>query len=94
MKRYPGKFEACTDQRLGEALYRVVGNGGAHQEWSPPNDGIVDWYGLVLSHKYAYIVHEDNQGFWYYDAFPKPDGIAKWEELVIELDTDYSEETL
>lgn len=67
MKRYPGKFEGCADQRLGERLNQVIRDGWCDEEF-----GTVDcegWHGLILRPKRrtSYVVHEDSQGFFDYE---------------------------
>jgi len=93
MKRYPGKFEGCADQRLGMILHNILGDGGARETWAPPNDGYGTWYGLIYGRKTAYIIHEDTRGFFDYNTYPThvlADRV--WAALVADLDTEYTEE--
>jgi hypothetical protein len=67
--RHPGKFEACEDQDLGEALYQLVNDGGCDDELGDVQD--FGWYGLVLpddAGNAGYILFEDNNGFFEYQG--------------------------
>jgi len=74
-KRYPGKFEGCADDRLGEALYNT-----------DPSETCGDvceaglWAGLIRGKrlgKPSYIVTEDSQGFVDYETFATADAAEK-----------------
>lgn len=65
----PGKFEGCADERLGRVLYDISLEGGCNEDLGDVEGGF-GWYGLVLSRKRAYIVCEDSNGFFTYDAYP------------------------
>ena len=63
MEPGPGKFEGNEDGRLANVLHDTE-----------PDDqvGSVDelgWYGLIIQRNHAYIVHEDNYGFFDYTRF-------------------------
>jgi hypothetical protein len=89
MKRYPGKFEGCADQRLGEALYNVTLDGCNEDLGDVEGFG---WYGLIKTHKNTYIVWEDSQGFFGYETFSHKDGAKEWARLEAEY-AEYCEET-
>lgn len=59
----PGKFEGCYDLRIAEAL-----NEGTLEGWCDEQTGSIDengyWVGLVG----RFIVSEDSQGFFDYEA--------------------------
>lgn len=63
-KRYPGKFEGCYSQWLGEVLSNTM-----------PNDETGDvtetglWIGLIRGKRKTYLVSEDSQGFVDYAIF-------------------------
>jgi len=66
-KRYPGKFEGCADDRLGETLYDL----GADEECGNVCEAGL-WAGLVRGKragKPSYIVTEDSQGFVDYATY-------------------------
>jgi hypothetical protein len=78
MKRYPGKFEGCADQRLGEALFN------ASMDRCNDELGDVDgfgWYGLIKTHKNTYIISTDSQGFFDYECYSHKAGERKWTRL-------------
>ena len=63
-KRYPGKFEACDDDRLAEVLSGLDCNEDCGEA------DTTGWYGLILHRDHGYIVSEDSQGFFSYDYYP------------------------
>ena len=88
MKRYPGKFEGCADQRLGQALYNATMDGCNEDLGDIEGFG---WYGLIKTHTTTYIVSEDGQGFFDYSAYDHETGKAMWDALEAEYET-YSQE--
>ena len=81
MKRSPGKFEDCGDQRLGERLYECTLNGWCDEEfgevaWS-------GWHGFIYrpKRKRSYVVHEDSQGFFDYEELDSKTAQEQWNEF-------------
>lgn len=91
-KRYPGKFEGCADDRLGEVLYNLD-----HDETCGDVCGAGLWAGLVLGArpgKPSYIVTEGSQGFVDYATYDTQNQARKaFARLQADLDpeTDESE---
>jgi hypothetical protein len=83
-KRYPGKFEGCADQRLGEALF-TSSLDGCNDELGDV-DGF-GWYGLIKTHKNTYIISTDSQGFFDYSTFSHTAGDKAWSRLADEYET-------
>ena len=85
MKRYPGKFEGCIDQRLGKQLYQATLNNWCDDEFGDVSDGS-GWHGLIYreTRKTSYAVHEDSQGFFDYEAIPTLEIMALWEAFQAE----------
>ena len=79
MKRYPGKFEGCLDQRLGERLYNVVGDGWCDEEFGEVAYG-GGWHGLIYrpNRPISYVIHEDSQGFFAYEEVETSRVLALW----------------
>ena len=90
MKRYPGKFEGCADQRLGEMLYSIVNHSGCDDEAGSCQES--GWYGLIVQRKHAYIVSEDSNGFFDYEYFDSAeDASTEFYKIVYDL---YEEEAI
>ena len=81
MKRYPGKFEGCGDQRLGEALFNAAGDGCDEEFGDVAYSG--GWHGLIYrpTRRTSYVVHEDTQGFFDYEDAETSKILALWEEF-------------
>ena len=86
MKSYPGKFEGCFDQRLGERLYNVTLDGWCDEEFG--DVGFDGWHGLILrpNRRTSYVVHENSQGFFDYEDIPSPDIQKLWDEFRAECE--------
>ena len=93
MKRYPGKFEGCADQRLGERLYNLVGEGWCDEEFGEVAYGS-GWHGFIYrpNRRLSYVVHEDNQGFFDYENVPSKQAQDLWNTFRAEYDTVEDEE--
>ena len=84
-----GKFEGNYSQWLAEVLYAGP---ALNDEWSPPHDGYVDWYGLIDGRRHSWIVHEDNDGFYSYTEYSNKDEANNaWASLVQNLEKEYEE---
>ena len=81
MKRYPGKFEGCTDQRLGERLYQATLDGLCDEEFGDVQGN--GWNGLLYrpDRKTSYILHEDSLGFFDYQVVPSNEIMFLWEQF-------------
>jgi hypothetical protein len=62
-----GKFEACANQELAEKLYDITLDGGCDAELGDVQD--FGWYGLIIEDDKAYIVNENNDGFFTYTEY-------------------------
>ena len=71
-KRYPGKFEACDDDRLADVLSGL----DCDEECGSVDE--LGWYGLILHRNHGYIVEEDSNGFFTY-TFYETRGLAQSE---------------
>ena len=71
-KRYPGKFEACDDDRLADVLSGL----DCDEECGSVDE--LGWYGLILHRNHGYIVEEDSNGFFTY-TFYEMRGMAQSE---------------
>jgi hypothetical protein len=89
MKRYPGKFEGCADQRLGEALYNASLDGCDDEVGDVDGFG---WYGLIKTHKNTYLLEIDGNGFVDYRRYSHKTGDKAWSRLANEYEA-YCDET-
>ena len=82
MKRYPGKFEGCGDQRLGERLYNCTLNGWCDDEFGSVCEA--GWHGLIYrpKRKVSYHVYEDSLGFFDYEELPSSEAQQLWDNFV------------
>jgi hypothetical protein len=79
-KRYPGKFEGCSSQKVGEILLNCVGEGYQDEEVGDCSE-FGEWLGLIKGKKFWFIVREDEQGFFDYSV-GKPETIqTEWNTL-------------
>jgi hypothetical protein len=62
-KRYPGKFEACDDERLAEVLCGIETDSDCGEA------DTTGWYGLVLHRDHGYVISEDANGFFDYQYY-------------------------
>ena len=94
MKRYPGKFEGCADHRLGERLYNCVGDGWCCDEFGEVAYG--GWHGLIYrpDRNISYVVHEDDQGFFDYEAIPSKTVQHEWAEFMAANQTDKEDDNV
>ena len=79
-KEFPGKFEGCPSQKLGEILYDIILNGG-----TADNIGEVEITGifsLIKGKRYGFITEEDNNGFFTYEIFDLEGAGNAWEVLL------------
>ena len=80
-----GKFEGCTNQDLGKALYDLSLDGCDEELGDAQGFG---WYGLLtdinIYHPADYIVYEDNQGFFDYVEYEQGTAIIDWNRLLKE----------
>ena len=86
MKRYPGKFEGCADQRLGERLYQMTLEGWCDEEFDSVD--CEGWHGLIWrpNRKTSYVVHEDSQGFFDYEEALTNEIQQLWDEFRAECE--------
>ena len=86
MKRYPGKFEGCAEQRLGERLHQCTLGGGCDEEFGEVDT--IGWHGLILrpKRKISYVVHEDSQGFFDYEEIPTHEAQILWDTFRAEIE--------
>jgi hypothetical protein len=66
-KRYPGKFEGCHEQDIGEALHMSTLDGMQGEELGEV-DGF-GWFAKVDHQGRWFIVSEDSQGFFDYTEY-------------------------
>ena len=86
-KRYPGKFEACDDDRLAEVLSGL----DCDEECGSVDE--LGWYGLILHRNHGYIVEEDSNGFFCYTFYPTSDAAKKtFGQIEAEYSSCYEEE--
>ena len=86
-KRYPGKFEACDDDRLAEVLHGIDTNADCGDVQT------TGWYGLVLHRNHGYIVSEDSQGFFCYEYFDtKAEAEKEYSRIESEIAEDLNDE--
>jgi len=87
MKPNLGKFEGCGDDRLAQILYKTECN----EEMGSVMD--LGWYGLIIHRNHAYIVEEDNFGFFDYTRYESiPDAVAEWKYMGKRYDEYYNME--
>ena len=86
-KRYPGKFEGCADDRLGEVLYQLSLDGCDADCGDVETTG---WYGLIIHREHGYIVSEDPQGFFDYAEYDtKEEAQAEYDRIEAEIADEY-----
>jgi len=85
-KRYPGKFEGCTDDRLAEVL------SGLDCDESCGDVQTTGWYGLILHRDHGYIVSEDSQGFFDYTRYSSKDAAQSTFDAIAAEEYDDGEE--
>ena len=88
-KRYPGKFEACDDDRLAEVLYSISQDGCDDSCGEAEYFG---WYGLILHRDHGYIVSEDSQGFFDYTRYSSKDAAQSTFDAIAAEEYDDGEE--
>ena len=80
--RYPGKFEGCSDQELGENLYTLSLDGCDDELGDAESFG---WYGLIkFDDGTWYIISEDNCGFFNYLNLAPINAQIEWDRLLKE----------
>ena len=79
----PGKFEHNKSQMVAGILLDIC-NDGSHGDEIDFGELYTDWYGLIKGKRNYFIVHEDNNGFFSYDALPLEEGLSLWEGLLSE----------
>lgn len=85
MKRYPGKFEGCAEQDIGEALYDLTMDGCCEDLGDVEGFG---WFAVVDHAGRWFIVSEDSQGFFDYREFEaQAERDAEWNRI----ETEYAE---
>ena len=85
--RRPGKFEGNPSQLKACVLDQVVGDGGAAGEFGEAEYN--SWHGLIIGTRYAWIVSEDNYGFFSIVSEGKP---AEIESEFVDMETAYGDE--
>jgi hypothetical protein len=85
-KRYPGKFEACDDDRLAEVLSGLDCNEDCGEA------DTTGWYGLILHRDHGYIVSEDSQGFFDYTRYSSKDAAQSTFDAIAAEEYDDGEE--
>ena len=91
--RQLGKFEGSGSQLLAEVLYNATGISAHESEFG--DCYYLGWHGLIVGKRYAFIVSEDNYGFFTVDAIgpisTMREKFAKMEESYLEeySDNDY-----
>jgi hypothetical protein len=84
----PGKFEGNASLEVSEALYAIVGESGQDEDIGNVGEG--GWFGLILNPtptealtRPAYIVSEDNYGFfWYVEYGSQSKARSAWKQLL------------
>ena len=85
-KRYPGKFEACDDDRLADVLSGL----DCDEECGSVDE--LGWYGLILHRNHGYIVSEDSQGFFDYTRYSSKDAAQATFDAIAAEEYDDGEE--
>jgi len=85
-KRYPGKFEACDDDRLADVLSDL----DCDEECGSVDE--LGWYGLILHRDHGYIVSEDSQGFFDYTHYSSKDAAQSTFDAIAAEEYDDGEE--
>ena len=91
--RQPGKFEGNTSELRAKVLYNAIMNGAHESEFG--DCYYLGWHGLIVGKRFAFIVSEDNYGFFTVDAIgpisTMREKFAKMEESYLEeySDNDY-----
>ena len=67
-KRYPGKFEGCKSQLIGRILNDITLEGFTNSAFGDCFQEYGEWYGLIKGKKWAFIVREDDHGFFDYSV--------------------------
>jgi hypothetical protein len=84
-KRFPGKFEGCASEKVGEILLNAVGESYQSDEFGDCSE-YGEWLGLIKGKRFWFIVREDNYGFFDYSV-GKPEAIkVEWDSLVEEYE--------